>query len=376
MSNLKPLLKYPGGKGRELNIISKNLPNSFNNYIEPFVGGGAVYWNINAKKYFINDISKDLILLYKYVKKQDKDFFYELGLINENWQKLKDIVSYNFRNLSKKYYSYKNGTYSNYKLKEQIEKFVNNIGHKLSEPLFTFNGFNIGIFKRQLNNNLFNKMIRIKNNELKYKRKLESSELRDNIECAIKSSYYMHFREIYNTLNSEHNVSLQRRVAIFLFIREYCFSSMFRFNSLGEFNVPYGGISYNEKDMNEKIEYYKNKIVVNKLRKTRIYRKDFIKFINRLKINSDDFMFLDPPYDTQFNEYDKNKFNKKDQIRLANYLKNECHCKFMLVIKNTSFIESLYKNSYFKIQHIDKNYSVNFRDRNKKNVEHLIITNY
>jgi len=376
VSNLKPLLKYPGGKGRELNIINKNLPKSFNNYIEPFVGGGAVYWNINAKKYFINDISRDLILLYKYVKKQDKEFFGELNLIDGNWHKLKDIVDQYFKFLSKKYYSYKYEKYSCYNLQTQIDRFVRNIENKLRVPLFTFNGFNIDIFKRQLNSNLFNKMIRIKNNEQKYKRDLESKGLRDNIECAIKSAYYMYFREIYNTLNKGHNISPRRRVAIFLFIREYCFSSMFRFNSDGNFNVPYGGISYNKKNMDEKIEYYRNRKVINKLKKTRICCDDFVKFINKIEIKKDDFMFIDPPYDTQFSEYDKNKFDKEDQIRLANYLKNECPCKFMLVIKNTDFIENLYKNSDFKIQQIDKNYSVSFRDRNKKDVVHLIITNY
>lgn len=376
MSNLKPLLKYPGGKGSELNIINKNLPKEFNNYIEPFVGGGAVYWDIKARKYFINDISKDLIILYKYVKKQDKEFFNELKKIDENWQKLKDIASYNFQFLSGKYYLYKNDTYNYNELKKEIELFVNNIKNKIDEPLFTFDKFNIDIFKKQLKRSLFNKMIRIKENEQKY-RKLDTNELEDNIECAIKSAYYMHFREIYNNLSKKHPSSLKRkRVAIFLFIREYCFSSMFRFNSAGKFNVPYGGISYNNKNMAERIEYYRNKDVVNKLKKTRIFCYDFINFIDKIKIKKDDFMFLDPPYDTQFSEYDKNKFEKNDQVRLANYLKKECHCKFMLVIKRTKFIKNLYKNLGFKIISLKKNYSVSFRDRNKREVVHLIITNY
>ena len=46
---LKPLLKYPGGKTSELEVIEKYLPKNFNNYIEPFVGGGAVYFYIKNK---------------------------------------------------------------------------------------------------------------------------------------------------------------------------------------------------------------------------------------------------------------------------------------------------------------------------------------
>lgn len=377
MTKLKPLLKYPGGKSRELNIINQNLPKSFNNYIEPFVGGGAVYWNIKANKYFINDISIDLMLLYQYVKKQDSSFFEELKLIDENWQKLKDITSKYFKHLSEEYYLYKNDTYSRDDLKKQIELFVDNIEQKFNTPLFTFNSFNKDIFNNQLNINLYNKMIRIKNNEQKNKRNLDENELEDNIEAAIKSAYYMHFREIYNKLSKKNNSTTtpQRRVAIFLFIREYCFSSMFRFNSAGNFNVPYGGISYNKKNMNMKINYYKSKNVKDKLKNTQLYNLDFVEFIEKIKIKSNDFMFIDPPYDTQFSEYDKNKFEKEDQIRLAKYLK-KCPCNFMAIIKKTKFIESLYNNTRLKIQDMDKNYTVSFRDRNKKDVVHLIITNY
>ena len=52
---LKPLLKYPGGKTSELEVIEKYLPKNFNNYIEPFVGGGAVFFYINNNYNFIND---------------------------------------------------------------------------------------------------------------------------------------------------------------------------------------------------------------------------------------------------------------------------------------------------------------------------------
>ena len=50
---LKPLLKYPGGKTSELDVINQYLPRDMNNYIEPFVGGGAVYFNLKHKKNYI-----------------------------------------------------------------------------------------------------------------------------------------------------------------------------------------------------------------------------------------------------------------------------------------------------------------------------------
>lgn len=71
---LQPLLKYPGGKSSELKIISDNLPTDFSNYIEPFVGGGAVFFYLNHDKNFINDKSEELMLLYDYVKNGNRTF--------------------------------------------------------------------------------------------------------------------------------------------------------------------------------------------------------------------------------------------------------------------------------------------------------------
>ena len=71
---LTPIIKWAGGKEKELPIILENLP-KFENFYEPFVGGGAVFSAISAKKYFINDKSCELIDLYNAIKTKDKDFF-------------------------------------------------------------------------------------------------------------------------------------------------------------------------------------------------------------------------------------------------------------------------------------------------------------
>ena len=97
--------------------------------------------------------------------------------------------------------------------------------------------------------------------------------------------------------------------------------------------------------------------------------------MNKFEFSKDDFIFLDPPYDTEFSTYAQNEFDKEDQIRLANYMKNT-KAKFMLIIKNTDFIYNLYNIEKFKIRSFDKKYMVSFQNRNDKNVEHLIITNY
>ena len=175
-----------------------------------------------------------------------------------------------------------------------------------------------------------------------------------------------------------HNISdkltFGRRAAVFLFIREYCYSSMFRYNCKGEFNVPYGGISYNRKDFQKKINYILSDDIYEKLSKTNVCNMDFEIFINSLSLTKDDFLFLDPPYDSDFSTYAQNEFGKEDQIRLCECLK-KTKAKIMLIIKNTEYIYNLYKDD-FKISSFDKTYLVSFMNRNEKDVKHLIITNY
>lgn len=76
---------------------------------------------------------------------------------------------------------------------------------------------------------------------------LSDKNILENMEAALKSAFYMHFRYLYN-YRKELNISNEFASAMFYFIREYCYASMFRYNKEGKFNVPYGGMSYNRKD--------------------------------------------------------------------------------------------------------------------------------
>ena len=64
----RPFLKWAGGKTQLVNDIIKLAPPKFNKYIEPFIGGGAIYFNINHPKSIISDLNEDLIITYKQVK--------------------------------------------------------------------------------------------------------------------------------------------------------------------------------------------------------------------------------------------------------------------------------------------------------------------
>jgi len=65
---MKPLVKYSGGKSRELPHIEKHIPDFTGKYIEPFFGGGALFFHLEPKKAIINDINSKLMDFYKGVK--------------------------------------------------------------------------------------------------------------------------------------------------------------------------------------------------------------------------------------------------------------------------------------------------------------------
>lgn len=185
----------------------------------------------------------------------------------------------------------------------------------------------------------------------------------------------MNYRYMYNNKETiKENKALL--CSLFFFMRNYAYSGMFRYSSKGEFNVPYGGIAYNSKLMSKKLSYYRSKALLNHFADTHIYNFDFEVFLRKTQPTENDFIFLDPPYDSEFSTYAQNDFTKVDQERLANYMVNECKAKWMMIIKNTDFIFNLYNKNGVNIRTFDKEYLVSFMNRNDKKVTHLLITNY
>ena len=91
--NAKPFLKWAGGKKQLLQKFDNLLPfhikkgMAIERYVEPFVGGGAMFFflkkHYNVKESFLFDINKELILAYKVVKHDPKDLINELKEIEE-----------------------------------------------------------------------------------------------------------------------------------------------------------------------------------------------------------------------------------------------------------------------------------------------------
>ena len=92
----RPLLKWAGGKTQMIPNLIEAMPKSFNNYIEPFIGGGALFFYLSPNSAVIADSNPELINLYQQVAKDYKPVFKLL-------EKMPNIEEFFYQERSKKF---------------------------------------------------------------------------------------------------------------------------------------------------------------------------------------------------------------------------------------------------------------------------------
>jgi DNA adenine methylase (dam) len=86
-SNIAPFVKWAGGKRQLLSQIKERLPQSYKDYYEPFVGGGAVVFELLPSNAIINDINKSLINAYRQICSVPEKFLKEVNKLDEEmWE--------------------------------------------------------------------------------------------------------------------------------------------------------------------------------------------------------------------------------------------------------------------------------------------------
>lgn len=371
---LRPIIKWTGGKYDEFAFFANHIP-TFDRYIEPFFGGGGVFFALQPSvKSFINDKSADLINFYKQIS--ITAFKAELLNYATAWDELGVINAKLWINCSPYFMSYIKGDIELDKLGEILEAQLSEI--LKSDLLLNEKEFIIDqtLFEKTLLASIADKARRIKRIDEKEDRVFNEEELKAHFETGIRSGAYLFFRKLLNLqYHKTITLNLAKAAANWYFVREFCYGAMFRFNAKGEFNIPYGGIAYNKKNFRQKAENIFNEAIVKLFKNSEIHNLDFEAFLNKIKLKPTDFIFLDPPYDSEFSEYDQNAFTQIDQQRLATLL-IKTKAKWMVVIKETAFIRKIYTHPSVKMVTFSKSYTYNVRGRNDRAVTHLIITNY
>ncbi len=364
---MRPLLKWPGGKAREIDQIGQFIP-EFERYLEPFFGGGAMYFHLQPKVAAINDVSRDLMEFYHLVRTKNQEFRAWLTCYADSFQGLLEFGRSHGDDLMALFLNVAEETARDTTTRV-LDGWMPEILALFDQPIIP----DIEAFQRELDKALWDKLVRTEKNHRK--NPFPPEDLVENLVTGLASGYYLYFRRVFNDWQlGRIHLSPGQRMANFFFIRENCYGSMFRYNKYGEFNIPYGGMSYNRKDFSGKAAALFREETVALFADTQIYCRDFEEFLAMVHPTEQDFLFLDPPYDTEFSDYEGEAFTKLDHARLAVAL-SKTPAKFLLIIKNTPFIEALYSQG-FHIRRFDKQYTYNVRSRNDRKAEHLIVTNY
>ena len=359
---LSPFLKWPGGKSQELPAIAAAAPRLAGRFIDPFVGGGSVLLAVpSVVSACANDAASDLIELYRGAADERPSFQNAVAGVAGAWDELSG-----FKGVIERLATiFRSGSAL---LPSDVSPAEINAAVRMGGP---------GIedeFGRRLARDLPLKFTRMRQIQVELNRMLSDEDLAANIEGAIRSAFYMAVRARYNRARLSGIVS-DLRSADFFFLREFAYAAMFRFNARGEFNVPYGGVSYNRKSLMDKVYVLSDRAMVDRLRNTIWRSMDFEPFLSEVAPGRSDFVFIDPPYDSDFSEYDNLPFGRAEQERLRDVLE-ALSSKVMVVIKDTPTIRRLYQSDRWRLTWAEKTYMWTIKSRNDRVATHLTITNY
>lgn len=130
-----------------------------------------------------------------------------------------------------------------------------------------------------------------------------------DIEMANDRDLYYRHRQRFNELIQRGEGDSQEAAELFYYLNRTCYNGLCRFNNQGEFNVPFG--RYKTINYTEDFRMYKAILAGWEL-----ISGDF----TAIKVEADDFIYADPPYDVEFTNYSPGGFSWEDQERLAAWL--------------------------------------------------------
>lgn len=367
-----PLLKWPGGKTRELPAILGALPDDMGRLVDPFVGGGALLFALPASvPAVVNDASEDLVELYRRVQSHDDALLGRLDALAGWWRDLAGVVDRCAGAMVEVFTDRPErapGAVEAAATGGALDQLVDPVVASAPPPW----GEVVGALDEDLRRLVPPKLARMRGVEQRRGRRLPDADVWRNVEGAVRASLYTRLREDYNRARAVGEVS-GAQSARFLFLREFAYAAMFRFNRRGEFNVPYGGISYNRKSLQERVAHLRSAAVADRLAATRLSCGDFAAFLDAVDLRPDDVVFLDPPYDSDFTAYDGNGFGPDDHARLAEVM-HRLPCRFQMVVQDTPLVRQLYLDPGWHVAAFDHTYAWTIKQRNDRRATHLLIT--
>lgn len=197
-----------------------------------------------------------------------------------------------------------------------------------------------------------------------------------------KKNFYLEQRRLFN----ETEMGEVERTKLLIFLNRTCFNGLYRENSKGKFNVPFG--RYMHPTICNKETILADSEVLNRTNVT-ILNGDFADTRNYIDENGINFIYFDPPYrplnaTSNFNSYVKDEFNDDEQKRLGDFLKtldNQLGVYWMLSNSDCSannpedrFFEDIYADFY--INRVYASRAINANPAKRGKLTELLICNY
>lgn len=191
-----------------------------------------------------------------------------------------------------------------------------------------------------------------------------------------EEDYFYHLRQIDRDHIKYQQLTNIQRASRIIFLNKTCYNGLFRVNSSGEFNAPFG--RYKNPNIVNDITI---KAVSNYLTKNNILilNTDYKKSLSKIRKGA--FVYFDPPYDpisdsSNFTGYTKSGFNQKEQVKLK-ILCDQLHgrgIKFLLSNSSTAFIRDLYSD--YNISFIKAKRAINSKGGGRGEITEVLVKNY
>ena len=191
--------------------------------------------------------------------------------------------------------------------------------------------------------------------------------------------YYYDARDRFNAIRNEverfeHNDQAIQEASLLLYLNRNCYNGLYRENSSGEFNVPYGG--YTNPDWIQSSRIY---AAGETIEGVEIFSQDFEYILKEAQ--KGDLVYFDPPYEpvsttSSFVEYHNSAFGQEEQTRLSEVAvrlhENDVH----VVISNSPPMKKLYSGlEEFDVMPIGARRSINSNAEDRGEVKEILVTN-
>ena len=165
-----------------------------------------------------------------------------------------------------------------------------------------------------------------------------------------------------------------RMAAEFLFLNKTCFNGLWRTNSKGEFNTPFGKPMNLDREPNI---YDKNNIMLlsNWIKEVEFICRDYKDVIGD-DVSGDVLVYMDPPYRGTWTDYSKESFGEQEQIELSHYMKKLKDRGFFVIQSNSKCNDGFFEEHYkeFEIKTLD-GVQRNIRPTAERKVQEILIYN-